>query len=104
LSLEPVPPCLQWVMPFLKETAQPPLLSPQSASTLDGLGDGPDTLLCAVLAAPRALAQELQDLPLLPPRLRLHSLACQLVLQHCRKLAVTLVVVDIPLVAARLPG
>jgi hypothetical protein len=46
-----------------------------------------DALLCVVLAPPRVLAQELQDLLPLPLRIRLHQLACQLVLQHCRKLA-----------------
>ena len=53
---------------------------------LDGPGDGPDALLCAVLASPGVLAQKLQDLLPLPLRIRHCPLACQFVLLHCRKL------------------
>src|ERR1039457_4118666 len=57
-----------------------------AAQALDGFGNGPDALLRAVRAAPRVLAQELQDLLPLPPRLRLHRLACPRVRQHGLKL------------------
>src|ERR1035441_8291132 len=47
-----------------------------AAQALDGFGNGPDALLRAAHAASRVLAQELQALLPLPPRFRLHRLAC----------------------------
>jgi hypothetical protein len=49
---------------------------------LDRNGDSPHTPPRVVAGSPRILAQELQDLLPLPPRLRLHWLDGQLIIQH----------------------
>ena len=54
---------------------------------LDRNGDRPHTPPRVVAGSPRILAQELQDLLPLPPRLRLHWLDGQLIIQHGFKLA-----------------
>jgi hypothetical protein len=53
-----------------------------AVQALDRHGDGPDALLRAVPAAPWILAQELQDVLPLLPRLGLHRRARQFVFQH----------------------